>query len=137
MSGTLGSLRDAVAKRQYQAGVNNVASWSAKVGLDAAVAAFIPERNTIYLVVPTAARAYTITEAGMATQDLAVGEGYRFVIQNNSAGANTITVTAGGGANVASGAGTFTIAQANTREFFIRRTSATTHELTTFGTAAH
>lgn len=138
MSSSLGSIRDATAKPIYQAGVTNSGAVSAIVGLDAAIAAFVPVRNGFYLAVPTAARAWTITEAGMAlASNLAVGEGYFFWIQNNSGGANTITITAGGGANVASGAGTFTIAQATTRQFFIRRTAAATHELTTTGAWTH
>lgn len=138
MSSSLGSIRDATAKPIYQAGVTSNASVSSVVGLDAAIAAFVPVKNGFYLCVPTAARAWTITEAGMAlSSNLAVGEGYFFWIQNNSAGAFTITLTAGGGANVASGAGTFTAAQATTRQFYIRRTGAATHELTTTGTWTH
>lgn len=137
MSSSLGSIRDSTAKPIYQAGVSSSGPVPI-VGLDAAIAAFVPLRNGVYLTVPTAARAWTITEAGMAlASNLAVGEGYFFWVQNNSGGANTITITAGGGANVASGAGTFTIAQATTRQFYIRRTGAATHELTTFGTWTH
>jgi hypothetical protein len=132
------SNRDAIASRYFQAGTGQPGAFGVVTGLDAAIAAFCPVRNSVYLCVPTAARAWTMTEAGVAAgTDLKVGEGFIFYIQNNSAGANTITITAGGGANVASGAGTFTIAQANTRAFFLRRISSTAHELTTFGTWTH
>ncbi len=106
---------------------------------DAAIASFTPHRNSIHLAVPTAARAWTILETGLAASyDLKLGEGFSFWVQNDSAGANTITLTVGGGAGqIAKGAGTFTIAQATTRHFLIVRTGASTHTIYTTGTATH
>lgn len=137
----MSSVRDVIANRHLLNGHGTASPVSivtlANAG-DLALPAFTPGRNCIHLAVPTAARAYTLTEAAMAAAyDLKLGEAFQFWIQNNSAGANTITVTAGGGANVTSGAGTFTIAQATTRHFIIVRTGASTHTLYTTGTATH
>mgnify|MGYP001434029905 FL=1 len=96
-----------------------------------------PIPDGIHLCVPTAARAWKITEAVLASYNLQIGEGIQFWIQNNSGGAFAITLTSSGSPYVTGGAGTFTIAQANTRHFILTRTSATVHTLTTTGTLAH
>ena len=122
-----GSVRDVVANRSILNGQGVVTPHSVVTPINAgdiAIPDFVPTPNAIHLTVPTAARAWTITEASIANLDLKEGEGFTFSIQNNSAGAFAITLTLGGGGQVASGAGTFTIAQANTRQFMLVRTGA-------------
>lgn len=100
-------------------------------------AAFAPVPDAIHICVPTLARAWVITEAAVEAYHLQVGDGIQFWIQNNSAGANTITITTGGVGQVATGAGTLSIAQANTRHFILTKTAVGVHTLTTTGTLAH
>jgi hypothetical protein len=137
----MSSVRDVLANRAHLNGVGHalpVSIITLAANGDVPLPAFTPGRNAIHLTVPTVARSYTLTEAAMlASYDLKLGEGFIFWIQNNSAGANTVTLVAGGGVNVTSGAGTFTIAQNTTRQFIIVRTGAATHTLYTTGSATH
>ena len=89
-------------------------------------------------MVPTAARALTITQAVANKYTLQIGAGARFWIKNDSAGAFSITLVAGAGANVATqGTSTLVIAQGETGEFCLYRTSASAHSLVTLGIAGH
>jgi len=74
---------------------------------------------------PTAAAGYTLPTAALLVAGLRnarVGESFRFLINNKSAGANTITVAAGVGGTAD---GTLTVAQNVIREFVVIVTNVT------------
>lgn len=75
--------------------------------------------------VPTAAAAFALPTAALlvaAIPNAKVGDSFSFIITNNSAGANTITVSAGSGGT---GDGTLTVAQNVCRLFIVTITNVT------------
>lgn len=75
--------------------------------------------------VPTAAATFTLPTAALlvaAIPGAEVGDSFTFVITNNSAGANTITVAAGAGGTAD---GTLTVAQNVARIFLVTLTNVT------------
>ena len=81
---------------------------------------------------PTGAANYTLPTAALmiaAMPDVAVGDSFMFAINNKSAGANTITVVAGG----ATADGTLTVAQNVCRAFFVFITGIVTAAYSVYG----
>jgi hypothetical protein len=75
--------------------------------------------------VPTAAATFTLPTAALlvaAMPGVKVGDTFEFIITNNSAGANTITVAAGSGGTAD---GTLTVAQNVVRKFVVHVTNVT------------
>lgn len=134
----IGGIRDTTANRSLQIGSAPIAGAASivTVGQDAAISPFQPNPGAVHINVPTAARTWTITDAAVPLPyDLKIGEGFWFVVQNDSAGANTITLAVGG--NVVAGPGALTVAQDNSRMFVLSRTSATAHTLTSLAAGDH
>lgn len=131
-------VRDYTPNRSFGNGVSDDAALSIVTLADAANADFVPVANGIHAMVPTAGRALTITQASASATNLRVGAGIKFMIHNDSAGANSITLVAGGGANVTTqGTSTLVIAQGETGTYCLFRESATVHTLVCLGIAGH
>lgn len=139
MSNTNNSgVRDVQSNRGYTNGLGAPDACGIVTLTNAANTDFTPVPNGIHAMVPTAARALTITQASASKTSLRVGEGFRFWIHNNSAGAFAITLVAGGGANVATeGTSLLVVAQGQTGEFALFRSSATVHQLVSLGIRTH
>jgi len=85
---------------------------------------------------PTAAATYTLPTAALlvaAIPNVAVGSSFYFIVNNKSAGANTITVAAGDGGTAD---GTLTIAQNVIRGFFVIITNVATPAYFVYGLGA-
>ena len=131
-------VRDFIPNRSFGNGLSGDNDVALVTLADAANAAFSPVPNAVHVIIPTAARALTITQAVADKYTLRVGAGARFWIKNNSAGAFSITLVAGGGGNVATqGTSTLVVAQGQTGEFCLYRTSESAHSLVTLGIAGH
>lgn len=93
----------------------------------------------LIVAIPTAVATFTLPTAALLIAALQsfgqpfLGQSFKFVIQNSSAGANTITVAAGVGGTAVT-AQTLTIAQAASKQFMIVVTGvdAPTYSLYTF-----
>jgi len=131
-------VRDYKSNRSFGNGLGAADAVSLITLTDAANADFSPVPNGIHSMVPTAARALTITQATASATDLRIGEGFRFYIKNDSAGAFSITLVAGGGANVETqGTSTLVIAQGETGVFMLYRSAAAVHGITGLGISSH
>lgn len=131
-------VRDYIPNRAFGNGLSGDPDVSLVSLADAADATFTPVPNAVHAMVPTAARSLTLTQADASKTTLRVGCGFRFWIKNDSAGAYSITLVAGGGANVATqGTSTLVVAQGETGEFLLYRTSASVHSLVTLGVSEH
>jgi hypothetical protein len=131
-------VRDYIPNRAFGNGISGDGDLALVSLADAADATFTPVPNAIHSMVPTAGRSLTLTQADALKTTLRVGAGFVFYIKNDSAGANSITLVAGGGANVETqGTSTLVIAQGETGKYCLYRSSATVHTLIGLGIATH
>lgn len=138
MSANNSGVRDINANRTFGNGVGSASAVSPVILSDVANADFTPVANGCHIMVPTAARALTITAASAAKTNLRVGEGFQFYIHNASAGAFSITLVAGGGANVETlGTTTLVIAQGESGLYSLHRTAAATYGILGLGVNTH
>lgn len=136
MSGN--GVRDLTPNRSYGNGSSPTAVSIVELP-DAANANFTPAPGAIYSMIPTAGRALTVVAASMtALSNLSVGEGFQFWVHNDSAGANAITLTAGGAPNVDTyRTSLLVVAQGETGHFSIFRHADGLYKLVSLGIATH
>ena len=131
-------VRDYSSNRAFGNGLGAASAVSVITVVNADDADFTPVPNAIHAITPTAARTLTLLQATASKSNLRLGEGFVFYIKNNSAGAFSVTLVAGGGVQVTTeGTSTLVVAQGETGAFVLSRTSESVHSLSCIGISSH
>ena len=131
-------VRDYSSNRSFGNGLGAASAVSVISLVNDSNADFTPVPNAVHAITPTAARTLTLLQATASKSNLRIGEGFVFYIKNNSAGAFSVTLVAGGGVEVATeGTSTLVVAQGETGTFVLNRTSESVHSISCLGIVSH